>query len=1431
MRKKWLVSGAVFVFLFAALFSLWMEKPALMQKLSETVTSTVNDKINGTLTFSAMDVSLSGRVRLQDPVIRDTQGRTVLSGSDIQIFVNPWKIVASLPDGNPAAAIETVDISQPVVHVWQKPSDNTWNVATLIKTSKEKADSGFRAIVRFHDGAVRARLADGTLITGSRGDGTLDFTSYPAIYGDMTLYVDGEKLTASGHYTSSREFDVLLRGDAVKASYASSFIPSGTDVTVEEGALRDIRVRYARSHNGDSLSGTASVDNLSGTASGLSYDQVSGTVRLNSQNVRIDRLKGRINGQDISASGEVRINGDVPVFNLDVDVPGADLAAFADKLPAGISGTAAFKGSIWGTASEIRGSGTLTVPELTYDGTTLYHGEVVFSCDGSQTDISHLSADAAGGHLEGSGTYNLSSGDFQASLDADSIHLEEISQLPVSVLGTVSASLTVSGNQNQGTVQASGHASAAGFSYNGIEADQAEGDFIYADGLLSLSGLTASVQGGTVRVHGVYDTEGPRTDLSFTADNLPLDMASAYAAVPMTGTFSAAGHLYGSGPDWNLIFHARDGSIQGMDFDSIDGSLSGSGSRILIPSVVWRYNDGTHRASGMADLDTRQVNLQVVTQHMRLERLLPALGRGDIPLTGWADNTITVTGSLDQPSAQGSFHLTSGSAYGYLYKNVSADYTLRDGTVYITNGDITAYDASIRVAGYLGQHMDLTLDGSHLDIARLVPQKGPQRSGIMNVRGHLGGTMDNPVFEGSLQSDSLIFNGIALDDIQGNLGYYGGIFRLTNFHFKQNGGTYELRGGYNPANGWIMARARVQAADLGSILKLSGAPLQSIQGRLEGQLAIDGTTDDPRARLTGTLTQGYIDDAAVEPARIDVQYENNAVQIHELTLKSGDAVLAAQGSYALHGPVQMQIAAHHFPARLLAAVTGQTNVQIDAPVDFAANLSGTGDHPSADVSLQLGSGMVNGISFTGMYALLNLRDRMIKIHQAYILKDPYKASASGTIPVAALTGEKTDESMDVMVKLDHAGLDILTFVTPLITEAQGGLNGSLQLKGTAADPQVYGTLSVDDGSLSIRTVRNPLTRITGQLQFTGRKAAFSGSAVMDKAKAKNPGKLQVQADASWQGWEVTSYKGLLALDHLGVVCPYFTGPLTGNLTVSPGDGMPLLSGTITIDDTTLNLPLSLSDTESNFDAALDITVALGDDVRLYNGALYDLMVHGKAHFGGTLAHPHGTGGFEASRGTIHYLDTNFRVSRAKAEFNQPDTFLPYLDVEGHTRVGQYNVLFNLRGPADAMDLMLRSNPPLTKAQILSLITLRNSSGKKDSSLNSEDVNTLIGSGIRMTLNSLGITQALEKALNLDMLNITTGSLDYNSKTADVENNYYNIEMGKYLFNDFMLTAAFGLNHDDNRIGMQYNLGSKFGVAAWKSADDSFIGGMYKYSFY
>ena len=49
-----------------------------------------------------------------------------------------------------------------------------------------------------------------------------------------------------------------------------------------------------------------------------------------------------------------------------------------------------------------------------------------------------------------------------------------------------------------------------------------------------------------------------------------------------------------------------------------------------------------------------------------------------------------------------------------------------------------------------------------------------------------------------------------------------------------------------------------------------------------------------------------------------------------------------------------------------------------------------------------------------------------------------------------------------------------------------------------------------------------------------------------------------------------------------------------------------------------------------------------------------------------------------------------------------------------------------------MDLLLRSDPPLTKPQIVSLITLRNGSGRPQSSIGEDDMSSLLGSVIRMT---------------------------------------------------------------------------------------------------
>ena len=63
--------------------------------------------------------------------------------------------------------------------------------------------------------------------------------------------------------------------------------------------------------------------------------------------------------------------------------------------------------------------------------------------------------------------------------------------------------------------------------------------------------------------------------------------------------------------------------------------------------------------------------------------------------------------------------------------------------------------------------------------------------------------------------------------------------------------------------------------------------------------------------------------------------------------------------------------------------------------------------------------------------------------------------------------------------------------------------------------------------------------------------------------------------------------------------------LTGYINVTPGDGRPKIGGLIDINNATIDVPLSLSESSSTPDLDLDFTLSLGDKVRLYNSALYD----------------------------------------------------------------------------------------------------------------------------------------------------------------------------------------------------------------------------------
>lgn len=87
---------------------------------------------------------------------------------------------------------------------------------------------------------------------------------------------------------------------------------------------------------------------------------------------------------------------------------------------------------------------------------------------------------------------------------------------------------------------------------------------------------------------------------------------------------------------------------------------------------------------------------------------------------------------------------------------------------------------------------------------------------------------------------------------------------------------------------------------------------------------------------------------------------------------------------------------------------------------------------------------------------------------------------------------------------------------------------------------------------------------------------------------------------------------------------------------------------------------------------------------------------------------------------------------------------------------------------------------------------------------------MLAAGLKSAV--LGYVEGSVKgSLGLDLINITTGSLDQSEPINKSTNNYYNIEIGKYLLPNMMLTMSRGLNNSGNKYSLSYDINSHFSL--------------------
>ncbi|WP_245504497.1 translocation/assembly module TamB domain-containing protein [Aquabacter spiritensis] len=950
----------------------------------------------------------------------------------------------------------------------------------------------------------------------------------------FVLTAAGASVEASGSLTAARVADLAF---AVTLGDAARFSALAPDVTWAEarlsGTLRgtqDAPVLAAMVTARDVAGHGYAAGTLQATAA--TAPAPAGPLDL-SATVTADRLSARDPGvaQALGTSGTVSVRGiwqqgaeptltqaEARLAALDVtfagrasqsairgtlDVTRLDLAAFAPLAGRPLKGIVAVKADVTRTGADgaiaLAMTGTsqgLSTGEPALDGVAggdaSFSGGLSYGPDGSLA-VRDLKAAAPGATLAVDGRIDPATANLKGILD-----LPDLKRLDPRLEGAARAQATFSGRLSALDVAgqvAVPHGAAMGRPIRDLALDFTASDLTGRLGATArLSGMVGEKPAkGSARLTTAADGTRAISDLDF-----------AIGSARLTGNLSAAptGRLAGS-----LAFSAANLSdIAPLVLDELAGRAEGTvilteqgraqsiavkarltdvvaaGQSVAAAQLDFAITDprsaaavsGTVEATGIAAGATTVERLRLVAA--------PADGATRLTLDATAQGAaITATGRAVTVGDAPSFRLETlrvtrqGVAVAL---SAPATITYRDGTAILDRLALTAGGGTITLQGRIGQTIEATLDarGLPLSLADLA-QPGLGLSGTLAATARITGTPTAP----NGRYDVTVTRLTSADIARAGAG---------PFDIRVNGNLADGRAGVNaavsgpalsgvaitgsvPVSGGALdlaARGTISLAIANAVLATSGARASGNAGL---DVTVRGTLDAPRVGGTIRITNGRFEDApnGVTIERIEAVFTGTDQTVTISSFRAGTpngGTIQASGSVALDP-------AGGFPGRIEVTLTNATLVNselirfvtdgratISGPFATRPTIAGRIDVRSLDIHLpdRLPGG-----------SAANLNVRHVNLPPGVNPATPRARREGGARSAGAFVA-----TLDLTVSAPNR-----IFVRGMGMDAE--LGGTLQVRGTSAEPVTDGGFQMLRGRLDILGRRLDFTR--GRLTFNG----------------------------------------------------------------------------------------------------------------------------------------------------------------------------------------------------------------------------------------------------------------------------------------------------------------------------------------------------------
>jgi len=597
---------------------------------------------------------------------------------------------------------------------------------------------------------------------------------------------------------------------------------------------------------------------------------------------------------------------------------------------------------------------------------------------------------------------------------------------------------------------------------------------------------------------------------------------------------------------------------------------------------------GDYRLGGKISLaDGGTVDLKFHTRRGQLASLLSFTPWAELPVRGYMDGDLRISGSTRTPLLNGNLALSEVNLGNQVLDRVSAGFSTDERTLHMDPIRIEIKDSVVEGKGYItaDDRLAFVLSGHSFPLERIafLSEAMKPLGGTGDFTFQLSGNWNHPAIGVEFTATDLVLRGTPFTHATGKLTWDGNRLALSPVDATGPLGSYHLEGeltlpsGHFPA-GWkqwlgqdapsLNLNAQVDDADWATIISFLGINLAApLEGRWDGRLTMAGQFPAPAWKLDLTADTTILGSATFNRVRAEISGDQDEWTVSNLEFSGPGGNGTLTGFLKMDGKVNFTGQTRGLDLGLLAPFGSWSRI-MSGKLDLDLQAGGSTQIPDVAVQFTASQPSWKAFKADSITGRITITEGLVNLTGIKVNLGKHTAVVQGEIPLV-LAGGRLYSTAPMSVGTSFKDdLSLLKLFLPGLTSTSGVLEGNLALTGMLHEVVLQGDVGVKNGTLSFAAFSPPINNLNARVVLSDNRLDirnFSGKL--------GEGGFALSGHIDFSGVEPLSTSLRLNGNDIHLNVPhYLQGIFTTNIALEGRFASPLLSGKVAVRQANIGLP-------------------------------------------------------------------------------------------------------------------------------------------------------------------------------------------------------------------------------------------------------------------